>query len=467
MAVLWRIVLVTAAAFLIWRITSSGLSEYHLQRAVEGDAAEVDKALAWKPRLPDALYRKAQTIALENPAVASKLLQQSYGENPASGLPLLALAGIAQNAGEQDQAAALVEKASRLMPAYAPIQVAAGGYWASRGNLEAALARWSQALEASPRALDDLFPVLLKLVEMPQTIGAFKPFATAPPSWWERFFRQTAERALDLETVRTLYAFRRAAEGAPITREERDQYIRRLKKEGKITEAYLVWVNGLDDVGRAQLGLVNNGGFEVQPSNTGFDWHLDVTDHVVATTGTIAGVEGEKALHLVFKRRDKVYVHVHQPLFLDPGAYRVAGLVRTDGLDSKGGLKWTVRCLLPDPAELGASERFLGSSEWREFSFTAQVPEDCTAQELRLVSAGRREFEHTTTGGIWFDGLSMRKAPTLRAKVSSSATGDVPPRKASNNAVEQDFNAIEVSEGRVFNLKPSLIEILENSDLKR
>jgi hypothetical protein len=264
-----------------------------------------------------------------------------------------------------------------------------------------------------------LFPILLKLVEEPATRSAFKSFAAAPPSWWESFFAETARRALDLDTVRALYGYRRAAKRASITRKERDLYVRRLTRDGKIPEAYLVWVNGLDDAERAQLGIINNGDFEVEPTSSGFDWHLGRTDRVFATTGTTAGVEGAKALHLMFRGREKRFGHVHQPLFLDPGPYRVEGRVRTDSLDSQGGLKWVVRCLRPERSMLGESERFLGSSEWREFAFVVWVPDGCTAQEIRLVSAGRRDFEHEMTGGVWFDRISMRKEPSLGAEMVS------------------------------------------------
>jgi len=54
------------------------------------------------------------------------------------------------------------------------------------------------------------------------------------------FFRYATRQARDPETVRTLYTFRRAEESTPLTREERNHYSWRLKREGKITEAYLV-----------------------------------------------------------------------------------------------------------------------------------------------------------------------------------------------------------------------------------
>ena len=459
-----RILLAILAALILWRIASSGIAAHYVRQAAAGEDAAVDKALVWQPRQPDALYRKARGRQEQDPALAARLLKESYVENPASARPLLALAGIAQEADKVELAAALVEQASRLMPADPRVQADVGRFWASKGDLPAAVKHWSQALTASPTATDELFPILLALAEEPTTRTLLKPIAASPPAWWERFFREVSGRSLDLETVRALFAFRRAASQAPVTRAERDYYVRRLVKEGKITEAYLVWVNGLDDEERAHLGILHNGSFEIEPTNTGFDWHLQTTETVIATTGATAGIKGKKALHLIFKRREGRYQHLYQPLFLDPAGFRVAGRVRTDSLASQGGLKWVVRCRFPQPADLGESERFLGSSEWRDFSFSIQVPEGCLAQEIRLVSAGTRELEYKMTGGIWFDGLSIRRDAGAAAASPLLQSANLSARGSSPDKAEEPSDPLQVRTGPGFRLGTSLSEALNGAE---
>jgi len=461
----WRVVLVVLAVLVTWRMVASSVTAYHLQLAEEGDTTAIDKLLASSPRRSEALYRKALATLEQDPTSAASLLKRAYAENPTAAAPLLALAKIARSAGNDEKATALVAKAANLMPAEPNIQRAAGNYWASKGNLGSAMEHWSHALEAYPQASSTLFPILLTLAEEPQTRGLFLPLAASPPTWWELFFAETTRRALELETVRTLYSYRRAAERVPITRTERELYVRRLKKEGKIPEAFLVWINGLNETERAHLGILNNGDFEIEPTSSGFDWHLQATDRVTSTTGATAGVGGAKALHLIFRDREKRFQHVHQPLFLDPGSYRVEGRVRTDSLDSKGGLKWIVRCLLPEASIFGESERFLGSGKWRDFSFELQVPDACTAQEIRLVSAGARDFEHKITGGIWFDRMSMRKIPTLKTRTASVNPEEGTGREQGPGTFgEQAFNALEVRGNTTFILQPSVTESLGNSN---
>jgi len=216
---------------------------------------------------------------------------------------------------------------------------------------------------------------------------------------------------LDTEPVRLLFAMRRQSTQAAITEAERQTYVSRLKKDGMISEAYIEWVNGLDRAQRAQLGLIHDGGFELEPTNWGFDWHVRSTPIALVDRGRTYGIDGEKALHLLFDRHERRFSEVYQPLFLDPGRYRLTGRVRTDNLDSQGGLKWTLRCILPEAKDLDESERFLGSNEWRDFGLEFQVPESCMLQEIRLASAGERPVELKISGGAWFDRMAIRRLP--------------------------------------------------------
>jgi len=53
----------------------------------------------------------------------------------------------------------------------------------------------------------------------------------------------------------------------------------------------------------------------------------------------------------------------------------------------------------------------LDANEWRDFRFEFQVPEACTLQEIRLVSAEKHPHEHSITGDAWFDRMDIRQTP--------------------------------------------------------
>lgn len=418
-----RLLLIAVAAFVLWRIAVLGLSNVYVAEAKQGDPTAAAKALAWNPNHPEALYRSVAVGPSQDAAVEQ--LRRAYALTPADARPLLALARLAVDQGNAELAGKLATEAAKLQPASPSIQRQAAAFWVSQGKLENAMRHWSQALEADPSRYAMLFPVLIEIAENPELRGLFVPYAQMPPEWWERFFGEIARRALDLETVRALFSLRRAPGSAPVSVEERKHYLARLQREGLITEAYLIWINALSEEERAQLGLLHNGGFELPPTNTGFDWHIAKADGLLIETASTYGLQGTKALHLIFRRWERPFRHVHQPLFLDPGVYLISGRVRTDSLQSSGGLKWTARCSLPAAQALAESERFLGSSEWQDFSFEVKIPESCLAQELRLVSAGQREPEHRMSGGIWFDAMAIRRvvAPP-QAEVAAVTTAN-------------------------------------------
>lgn len=409
MPVLRRALLTILAAVLLWRILSLGLSAHFAAQVAAGDLDSASKSLSWSARQSAALYAQALAQQVGDPAAARAGLARAFAENPTDARPLIALAALSQGDPARVDPAPLVRAALGLMPADPWVRTKAASYWASRGDLAQAMAQWSMALEADPAVRGELFPIFLKLAEDPRTLAVFQPLTQSPPTWWEPFFGELAQRALDTQPVRLLFAQRRESGRVPISEAERRAYVARLKRDGLISEAYIEWVNGLTREQRAQLGLIHDGGFELEPSHWGFDWHLRSTPRALVDRAQTYGLDGTRALHVLFDRQERPFVEVHQPLFLDPGPYRLTGRVRTDSLDTQGGLKWVLRCSLPAPQDLGESERFLGANPWRDFGFDLQVPEDCRLQELRLVSAGQRPFEHRISGGIWFDRLAIRR----------------------------------------------------------
>jgi hypothetical protein len=407
-----RLLLIAAAVALVWRIGSSGMSAHYAERVRQGDAGAAGNALTWDGRRPEALLAQAKALRETDTDNALRLLAQAYRGNPADSRALITSARILLERGETDRADALVEAAVSIMPADPRIQRQATGYWLTRGDLSRGLRHASLAMETNPAAKDQFFSLLLKVAENPATRPALQPFAVSSPAWWEPFFAQVASRALDIETVRELYALRSEASAVPVSEPERRAYVERLMKDGQIAEAYVAWVNGLSPAQRAHLGLVHDGGFELEPSNWGFDWRIRGSRTARVEPARTFGADRERALHLRFDRHEGQFQNVAQTLFLDPARYRLTGRVRTDSLETKGGLKWVVRCLLPDPALLGESERFLGVNEWRDFAIEFDVPGTCTLQELRLVSAGNRAFEHQMNGSTWFDRMAIRRLPS-------------------------------------------------------
>ncbi|MGB5832579.1 MAG: hypothetical protein WBG92_11395 [Thiohalocapsa sp.] len=409
----WRIALICVAGFLAWRIVATGLGAYYVDRMKAGDESALQQVLTWQPEHPFAQLALGIRLMSEDPERAQALLARAYRANPTDPRPLIILASQFAAADDTTRANELMDTAASLAPVDPRIQEQVAAYWADRGDAQRALSHLSKVMEAAPAERRRFHPTLLKLAADPVARGLLGPYALLPPPWWESFFKYAAHKAVTLEPVRFLYNVRRDAEATPLTDDERAAYVGRLQRDGLVSEAYLVWINGLDASERQQLGLIYNGGFELELSNEGFGWRVATHKRVDIRSQATYGAVAERSLKLDFRALENRFRHLSQPLFLNSGIYRLSGKARADSLLTKGGLQWQVNCLLPESHRLGESKRFLGSSEWADFEFDFEVPASCESQELRLVSSGTRSFELKIDGNLWFDDMRIGRISVL------------------------------------------------------
>lgn len=421
MRALWRLVLVVAAVILAWRVVTIGLASYYVEQLEPGDKGSIARVLTWAPSHPEALFEQALLQIADDPTEAQRLLKRAYLADPTSALTLVVLADQLRKKEQLQQADAMINIANGLEPVNPFVQKQIALYWDQRQEPALALRHLSTAMEADPSERAQILPILLQIAEDSGRRELLKPLAQTIPSWWEGFFSLAATRALDSDTVRFLYNLRRQSSSQPITAAERTAYRQRLIKDGQISEAYLVWVNGLDSEQRLALGLLYNGGFEIPLSNQGFSWHGRSNRQVEISTLPTKEAGGQRALRLNFRAFDGRFAQLWQPLFLDAGTYRLSGRARSDNLKTQGGLRWEVRCLQPSGDLLGESSRFVGSNDWLRLSFDFEVPEDCVYQQLRLVSAGRQSFELGIDGILWLDDMQIARTTALDAAARADA----------------------------------------------
>lgn len=407
MKLVWRLTLVTIGGFLAWQVLSLGIARHYAGAFGTTQDRDPQAALVWDSRQTDALLDLARGQAVTDPQAAAANLRLALKGDPTNAQALMLLASLEPDAETSN---ALVAEALRLAPANPEILKEAGVHWLQRNELPRAVDSFSRAMIADSTQAEQLNPVFLKLLEDPQTRDLLTPLAQDPPPWWDRFFREVTRSADDLETVRSLFSMRKNGSPMPLSEVERETYVERLRRDKQFTEAYLTWVNGLDEIKRQMLGLLNNGSFEMEPSNRGYDWRLQGSPNLVAETAETYGTVGNRALHLVFRGFDARFAHVSQDLFLDPGSYRLSGQARPDGMKSSGGLAWRVVCESTRQTRLLAeTERFLGTSQWEIFTLDFTVPPDCERPILRLVGAVRTPLDQRIEGSIWFDALSIRR----------------------------------------------------------
>ena len=409
---IWRVILISVALFLAWQIVTINMADHYVNKIViEGDEAALDKALWWDAGHPRALTLKAARLLSQGDVeTAEPMLQEAVRANPADARPLLLLANIQLERGNTDVSDQMADLANTFMPVNYQVQKGLAAYWEERGQYEKAIAHLATALEAKHQLRDELYPVFLRIAENPAARELMAPIAAEPPKWWDGFVWYAAKNAENLDTLRILAAMRKQAEDYPFTERERSSFIWRLRKEGLIAEAYMVWVNGLDKEQRGALGYVYNGNFERDLMNSGFGWHARPPKNsgIIINTAVTYGIEGKEALFMSFKGKRVRFSHLSQPLFLDTGVYRLTGKVRPDKLKARKGLKWYVWCTSGAKGKVGESEAFLGTGDWRQFEFDITVPPECRGQTLQLRSIGNRDVDHEIRGEIWFDDLHIQ-----------------------------------------------------------
>jgi hypothetical protein len=386
----------------VWRIVAVNLADYY------ADYSDTEAAIAlnWYSDHPEALFKQAFALSETDAGAAEQLLRRLIWQNPADGRAYILLAGLREKTNPE-QAAKLVSTGETLEPMRFTTRLTAAAFWARQGKLDKALEGWSIALELRPDIRKEFYPSLLQLADDPQTRPFFKKLIMSPPSWWAHFFDYAARNATQLDTLRVFYGWRQLNDKV-VTDEERRNFMSRLEKENRWQEAYFVWINSFDEQQLAVLGNIYNGSFELPFSEEGFGWRAFARPGIKIETAYTYGTKGTKALHINFRGERIQFHHFLQYLFLTPGNYDLQGMVRPEGLRLPRGLYWTLRCLNKQDV-LATSERFLGSSQWREFTSRFQIPEqNCRIQQLTLEMASQQPF--AAQGEIWFDDLRIRRA---------------------------------------------------------
>jgi tetratricopeptide (TPR) repeat protein len=388
----------------------------------------VAQALAWDDRQPVAyrlqglaqLARAKEHDAVGDTALAERAradaeqsLRRAVALDPLDTQALSALALLAQQRGQEDEAERLARSVHRLAPV---------NWWEQRNLAELALkqSRWSDAAQHMANAMagsstmqQGFFPLMAQFLQTEEGLDVMRPLTqqTERYRWWMSFYRYAMGEIESIAALEQLVRLREQATEAPITPTERDLFIARLRRDGLIPQAYVQWVRGLSPVQGRYLGYIFDGGFELPAANdAGFGWWINPPRNsgIRIAQSSAYGAGGNQALRLEFSGKRVRFSHVRQALFLQGGhRYRLEGRVRPDGLQARKGLEWVLRCSYPDNTVVAQTTAVRGTGDWTDFSVEFDLDETCLGQLLQLQSAGRREVDHELKGSIWFDDMRV------------------------------------------------------------
>lgn len=370
-------------------------------------ASDPEAALAWLPSHAGARAESGQAAAnREDWREARRAAHALLDHSPLSGRGYQLLARAEEARGDAQQAVPLYRLAARRAPRERHPHAWLASHHAARGQFDAAIAELDQLLRIAPATHDELAPSLAAFVAIDTARAALvRRFAGHDTPWRARFLTWFAAQPASAAWLGALFSPLRTGPW-PLTEHERSAWIERLLRDGAAGQAHFLWVDGLPAARREAIGNVHDGGFEWPADNAGFGWRIGRVPGASIRFEPAQGAHGRRALVIDFHDRRVPFAHVQQRLALPVGRYALRGRVRLDGLRNERGLVWQVLC--GDGRQLARSDRFTGSSGWRDFAVGFERPAaDCPLQLLQLRLDARIAPEQMIGGRVLFDDLRV------------------------------------------------------------
>lgn len=250
-------------------------------------------------------------------------------------------------------------------------------------------------------------PLVARLFEFPAAQGELVRRLGSNPPWRAAVLKDIPRSGLsDFQAPFLIFAA--LSDGSsPITEKELSGYIVYLLQRQLYSFAFSIWRSFLPSNAKSS-DLIFNGSFERIPSGLPFDWYIAPGSDVRAGIASRPDVVSGHALYVSFGVSRGAFPTIEEMLVLEPGTYRLKGLVMGD-IQARRGLKWYVTCV--GGGDAGGSRLLDGRiPKWESFEFDVVIPnEKCTAQYLRLIHVFRSPSEQFASGQMWFDDLEISK----------------------------------------------------------
>jgi len=386
----WRIVGLSMASFLAEDEPAAAL-QWRAQDANAIVAVEQARVREDKTHLPDATQARA--------ALASAPLKPA-------GYRLLARR--AELEGDAARAARLYEVAAARGPRDLPSVDWVARHRLANGDYAGALADFDQMMRVEPQLVEKLQHTLISIATLQPAQRDFARLLARNPPWRSVFTTSLLSQTPNAAAIFPLVEKLRSQPGAGLTDHELGLWISRLARDRQWGPAYLTWVQSLPPEASQRIGNVYNGGFELEPSQIGFDWQFKNAPGVRISRAQATGADEELALRVEFDGDRIAFGNVRQLMALPPGKYRLLGKVRLDDLRADLGLVWSIRCA-ENRRAIAETEPMSGRREWQSFETSFTIPDsDCGGQWLTLtVASGGRSLQRIS-GVAWFDDLSIK-----------------------------------------------------------
>ncbi len=194
-----------------------------------------------------------------------------------------------------------------------------------------------------------------------------------------------------------------------------DQYASDLVRSKLYEQAETVWSEQIKarDPDFPKNNRVFNGGFELDPMSTFFDWHLQDVQGVKISRDT-AAASGKWSLRVDFQGLENLsWGNVFHNVVVTPGDYRIEARIRTEGITTDQGI--FLRVL---DAESGAplfeTEHFTGTHNWTTVGKAIHVEAKAKLLTIQLVRSPSLKFDNKIAGTLRIDSVSVAPLASRR-----------------------------------------------------
>jgi hypothetical protein len=190
-----------------------------------------------------------------------------------------------------------------------------------------------------------------------------------------------------------------------------DQYTGFLLRAHEYAAAKAAWIaySGGRDPDYPRRNVVFNGGFELEPAGTTFDWCIGSTPGVQIERDSSVAIAGRYSLRLSFDgTQDIALVQPWQHAAVDPRPWIFGARIRTEGITTNEGIRF--RIFDPEaPARLDIStEGLTGTHDWTSITARFVVRPGTHLVEIRVVRNPSWILDSKINGTAWIDSVALR-----------------------------------------------------------
>jgi len=409
----WRVLLgaVLLAAVIVYAAGRNGLAEYREQ---SGNPEDWFRAAQLEPDNADYWYRLGRyrqfDLAASDLSQAISYYRRAVALNPHAADYWMDLASAYEATGQNEQALAAFERAKASHPISAEVAWRYGNFLLRAGNVPEALVEMRHAVETNPKLLPSAVTTAWRATQDIQKILA----GIIPPSSGACLDAVDALAANREATPALAVWNRMIALGQPFELRRALPLVEELVRQYQEKDAWQVWRQALTGSGNkapdAATGeRITDGGFESDPPQGGFGWHLDPMDGADYEMDESSPHSGVRALRVRFDGSANLdFRQVRQLVPVEPNRqYRFSAYVRIQGISTESGLRFFIRSPRPSGFTEIETTNLLGTQPWSLQQIEFTTGPQTRLLEIVLRREPSRKLDNKLRGSVWVDDVSL------------------------------------------------------------